>query len=73
MKKYTRARPFVAVTRRGTLECCMSSSNQPTKRYITRMIGPFKTFRGARFYRLNPIGRSINQIETLAREVINGN
>lgn len=69
MKTYSRPRPFVAVTNRNRLELLMCSSNQPAKKYITRMIGPFKTFRGARFYAANPVGRSIHQIEKMAKEL----
>lgn len=72
MKTYSRPRPFVAVTEDGKRETLMSSSNQPTKKYIRVMFGPFKTFRAARFFRSNPaiFARSINQIERLAKETV---
>ncbi len=71
MKTYSRPRPFVALTNKGTRECLMSSTSRPTKKYITRMVGPFKTQRGAAFYRNHPslFFRSINQVELLAQHM----
>lgn len=70
VKRYTRPRPFVALTVDGRRETLTASSKQPTKAYIIAMFGPFKTFRAARFFRSNPaiFARSINQIEQLAKE-----
>lgn len=68
MKTYSRPRPFVAVTKDNRLELLTCSNDAPAKKYITRMIGPFKTFRGARFYAANLVGRSINQVEKMAKE-----
>ena len=70
MKTFSRPRPFVAVTEDGKRETLVCSSNQPPKKYIRVMFGPFKTNRAARFFRANPaiFARSVNQIEQLAKE-----
>lgn len=68
-KTYSRPRPFIAVTKDNRLELLNCSTNQPAKKYITRMIGPFKTLRGAIFYAANPMARSINQVEKMAKEL----
>lgn len=70
-KRYSRPRPFVALTRNNKRETLMCSTNAPAKKYIVAMVGPFKTNRGAAFYRANPglFFKSVNQVERIAKEV----
>src|SRR4051812_22001494 len=70
MKIYSRPRPFVALTKNGGRELTVSSCKKPPKKYMTELIGPFKTFAAARLYVENPhiFLKSIRQWEILAKE-----
>lgn len=68
-KTYSRPRPFVAITNKGTRECLVSSTNHPPKKYITAMVGPFKTRKAQMLYQSQPglFFKSVNQIERLTK------
>lgn len=65
-----RARCYVGLTNRSNRFELFRANKVPeiySVRY-SRIVGPFRTRRGAIFYSRNPMGQSIRQIERLAKE-----